>query len=409
MRKIKIGFIGLGPRGKGFLSMVARHFQEQAEVVAVCDVYPDRAEIGIETAKKENGQTPKAYVNYEELLADKNVEMVVISAAWEAHIPLAIAAMRAGKITAMEVGGAYSLDDCWELVRTQEQTKMPFVFMENCCYGERELFVTNMVRNGALGEISYCHGSYCHDLRDEICDGVKNRHYRLRNYLSRNCDNYPTHQLGPIAKLLNVNRGNRLLTISTMASKSRGLSAFVQGKEEYAFLQDKTFAQGDVVQSLIKCADGTLISLKLDTTLPRAYSREFSVSGTKGLYSELGDVCLVEGDGFNHHMNMSEYYNTAKNYKEKYQSPLWRNITQEEKNAGHGGMDYLMFKDIITKVINGEEMPMDVYDAATWMSITCLSEASIAKGGAPVEIPDFTSGNWIMREPKDVVPMDKNI
>ncbi len=406
MKKIKLGFIGLGARGAGLLRLVARNFQEQVDLVAVCDVYPDRAEEGVKFVQMDRGQTPKAYVKAEDLLADKNVEMVVISAAWEAHIPLAVAAMRAGKITAMEVGGAYSLDDCWELVRTQEQTKVPFVFMENCCYGERELLVTNMVRKGVFGEISYCHGSYCHDLRDEICDGVKNRHYRLRNYLSRNCDNYPTHQLGPIAKLLNINRGNRLLSIATMASKSRGLSEFVKGKEEYAFLQNKTFAQGDVVQSLIKCADGTLISLKLDTSLPRAYSRELTVSGTKGMYSEQGDVCLVEGDGFNHHKGMEAYYHTTDNYKEKYQSPLWRNITQEEKNAGHGGMDYLMFKDIFNKVLNGEEMPMDVYDAAAWMCITCLSEASIAKGGMPVEIPDFTNGTWIMREPKDVVPMD---
>lgn len=173
-----------------------------------------------------------------QLLSDPNVNTVIISASWEAHVPLAIEAMKNGKVCGLEVGGGYSVDDCWALVRTWEETQTPFMFLENVCFGKEELVATRMVREGKLGEVVYAHASYCHDLRSEICGGVKNRHYRLRNYLIRNCDNYPTHNLGPIAKLLNINRGNRMLKLTSMASKARGLSAFVQGKEEYAFLQD---------------------------------------------------------------------------------------------------------------------------------------------------------------------------
>ena len=71
-------------------------------------------------------------------------------------------------------------------------------------------------------------------------------------------------------------------------------------------------------------------------------------------------------------------------------------------DAGHGGMDYLLLKAFVDAVKNGDEMPIDVYDAASWMAITCLSEDSIANGGAPVAIPDFTDGKWVMREKKDV-------
>lgn len=173
-----------------------------------------------------------------QLLSDPNVNTVIISASWEAHVPLAIEAMKNGKVCGLEVGGGYSVDDCWALVRTWEETQTPFMFLENVCFGKEELVATRMVREGKLGEVVYAHASYCHDLRSEICGGVKNRHYRLRNYLIRNCDNYPTHNLGPIAKLLNINRGIRMLKLTSMASKARGLSAFVQGKEEYAFLQD---------------------------------------------------------------------------------------------------------------------------------------------------------------------------
>lgn len=404
MNNLKIGFIGLGQRGSVLLDNVLHNFPD-VDVVAVCDSYADRTADAAKKVADSRDNTPATYTNHSDLLADKNVQIVIISASWEAHVPLAIAAMRAGKITALEVGGAYSVEDCWQLVHTWEETKVPFMFLENCCYGERELLATKLARMGRLGEVVYCHGAYCHDLREEICGGIKNRHYRLRNYLARNCDNYPTHNLGPIAKLLNINRGNRMLKLVSMGSKSRGLESYVKEREEYEFLQGKHFAQSDVVTTMITCADGTLITLKLDTTLPRAYSREFTVSGTKGIYSERDNVILEDGGDFNHEESIGLCRDSADKYKD-LRPKIWKDISEEEIKAGHGGMDTLMLRSFFTAVRNGTEMPIDVYDAASWMVITCLSEASIANGGMPIDIPDFTSGRWVMREPQDVTDLD---
>jgi len=404
MDKIKLGFLGLGQRGSGLLSNVLNNFPE-VEVVALCDEYEDRATSCAERALEERGIQPAVYTNHSQLLSDPNVNTVIISASWEAHVPLAIEAMRKGKVCGLEVGGGYSVEDCWSLVHTWEETKTPFMFLENCCYGKEELVATRMVRQGKLGEVVYAHGAYGHDLRCEICSGVKNRHYRLRNYLARNCDNYPTHNLGPIAKLLNINRGNRMLKLTSMASKARGLNAYVQGNEKYAFLQDKQFAQGDIVCTNILCADGTLISLKLDTTLPRAYSREFTVSGTKGLFSVPDHVVLTDEMTFNHDLEMAEYSGNDKAVYEENMPAIWKSITKEQIEAGHGGMDTLTLQAFFGAALSGEEMPIDVYDAASWMVITCLTEASIANGGMPIDIPDFTGGKWILRKPKDVAEL----
>ena len=403
MENLKVGFVGLGGRGRGLMKNTLKNFAD-VDVVAVCDEYEDRATAAAELVNQLRGTEAAAYTDAAALLADKNVDIVIISTAWEAHVPLAVASMRAGKITAIEVGGAYSVDDCWMLVRTWEETRVPFMFLENCCYGERELLATRLARQGKLGEIVYCHGAYAHDLRDEISGGLKNRHYRLRNYLARNCDNYPTHNLGPIARLLNVNRGNRMLKLVSMGSKSRGLEEYVQDKEELSFLQDKHFAQSDVVTTMITCADGSLITLKLDTTLPRAYSREFTVSGTKGIYSERGNILLTEEKGFDHNQYMNDYRDSADEYKEQ-RPKIWRDITEEEIKAGHGGMDTLMLRSFFDAARDGKPMPIDVYDAASWMVISCLTEASIAGGGAPMDIPDFTGGRWILRKPEDVTDL----
>ena len=137
MENLKVGFIGLGGRGKGLMKSVLKRFDD-VDVVAVCDKYEDRANTAVELIRQFRGTEVAAYTESDAFLADKNVDIVIISAAWEAHVPLAVASMRAGKVTALEVGGAYSVEDCWLLVRTWEETQVPFMFLENCCFGKRE-------------------------------------------------------------------------------------------------------------------------------------------------------------------------------------------------------------------------------------------------------------------------------
>ncbi len=395
--KIQLGFIGLGQRGQVLLKNVLNNFPD-VEVAVLCDVYEDRIGICENLLREKGRRAAAAYQNYTDLLSDEKVNVVIISASWEAHIPMAIASMKSGKITGLEVGGAYSIQDCWDLVRTYQSTKTPFMFLENCCYGKKELLAANLIEHGVLGEIVYCHGAYFHDLREEIAGGYINRHYRLHNYIGRNCDNYPTHELGPIAKMLKINRGNRMLSLVSVSSKARGMAAFVGKNDKYASLRGETFRQGDVVETLITCADGAVISLKLDTTLPHAYSRELTVSGTKGMYSEQGNIVLDEETPFDHEKDMSEYYNTAAKYEEKYLPDIWKNITEKEIAAGHGGMDTLMLRDFFDAAAEGREMPIDVYDAASMMSVSCLSEISVQNNGHPVDIPDFTGGAWLLRK-----------
>jgi hypothetical protein len=215
--------------------------------------------------------------------------------------------------------------------------------------------------------------------------------------------------LGPIAKILNINRGNKLLSLTSVSTKGGvGLETFAQSdKSPDPSLRDTVFAQGDIVVTNITCAGGEVITLRLDTTLPRTYSREFVVRGTKGFCNQDANMVMLESD-----RNMHKYFDPAKTVKaylncaEQYNEYLpdeWRNITPEEQELGHGGMDYLELKAFFKAVLNGEEMPVDVYDMATWMAITPLSEQSVAHGGMPQAIPDFTRGGWILREPRDVV------
>ena len=397
MEKIRVGIVGLGGRGFGLLKDCVLP-RGDVVVTGVCDLYDDRRERGAEAVKSAGQPSPFSTSDYRELLALPDIDAVLVTCAWEPHIEIACAAMKAGKYTAVEVGGAYSIDDCWRLVRTHEETGVHCMLLENCCYGRDELMVLNMVRQGLFGEIVHCRGGYHHDLRKPLAYGYEKGHYRFRDYVFRNCENYPTHELGPIAQLLDINRGNRMLTLNSVASKAAGLHSYIM--DEFSPEHDAaglSFAQGDVVTTIIKCARGETITLTLGTTLPRAYSRGYEVHGVKGMFME--DNMSIFLDKMDHAGEFAwrKHWGNAEEYRAEYEHPIWKQSLEEGVRGGHGGMDWLVFSDFFTAVKEGKPAPIDVYDMAAWMSVSCLSEASIAMSGAPVAIPDFTNGKWIAR------------
>ncbi|MBQ3596675.1 MAG: gfo/Idh/MocA family oxidoreductase [Clostridia bacterium] len=405
--KVKLGFIGLGQRGAAFgmkdgsiglLGNVLNNAKD-CVVTAICDKYQERLDAACKRITDNGDPTPFMTTDYKQILT-AGVDAIIISTSWDMHVKVALEGMQVGIPVAMEVGGTHDLEDCWKLVDMYEKTGTPIFFMENCCYNKDEALVTSLVRNGVLGDISFCQGYYCHDLREEICGGIDTHHYRLAEYTNYNCENYPTHELGPIAKLLHITSGNRFTKVVSMASKAQGLHHYIMNNPNYKDrLGDRVFKQGDVVTTMIECENGETIFLKLDTTLPRLYERGLTASGTKGFYCQTTGAVVL--DNIDHESTKySDMFFTDKNYSE-YLPEEWRSITPEQMKSGHGGMDFVMLKNFVDCVKNKKPFPIDVYDAVTWMCITALSEQSIAGGCIPVECPDFTRGKYKTRKTVD--------
>ena len=400
MRTVHVAIVGLGHRGVGNARFVAG--MEGVHVDAICDLYEDRIKAVGDYIETTFGYRPIETAEFCDLLALPEVEAVMIFTGWEAHIPLAIEAMKAGKWVALEVGGAYSVKQCWDLVRCSEDTGMPVMMLENCCYGKRELMVANMAKRGVFGKIVHCEGGYHHDLRHSVPDGFKSRSYRLRNYLNINSHNYPTHDFGPIAKILGINRGNRALSLVSMSSGSFGMEDFIaRHRADDETLRGRDFALGDIVTTVIKCAGQETVTLTLDTSLPRFYSRGLTVQGTRGMFEENSDSIYVDDADMNHQEHVTLHMGNAKDF-EQYLSPLWQPENQANIKGGHGGMDGFCFSAFFDCLRRGDKnVPIDVYDTATWMVITALSAESLAAGSMPVTFPDFTNGEWIRRAPRD--------
>ncbi len=396
--KLNVAVVGLGARGSFLLSLLLQ--MPDVNIVGVCDLYKDRMQDGQKATVKAGQPKPKGSLDYRDLLDIKGLDAVITPSSWTSHVRICLDAMDAGVYAATEVGGATSLEECWELVRKYEETRVPCMMLENCCYGREEMTILRMIRMGLFGDVVHCEGGYCHDLREEICQGKEIRHYRLENFRHRNGELYPTHELGPIAKYLNINRGNRMVSLVAMASKSLGLNQWAakhRGKNDP--LAKCQFNEGDIVTTMIKCANGETIYLKHGCSLPRPYSRCNVVEGTKGIWME--DKHSISIEGLTKHQGgwNPEVWEDLDNFYAKYEHPLWVKYREKGIMAGHGGMDGLVLRGFLTAVRNKTQTPIDVYDTASWMCITPLSETSIACGSAPVEIPDFTHGDWINPRP----------
>lgn len=388
MERLRLGVIGLGQRGKQLVDQVfVSH--DAIQVTALCDLYQDRVDDAAKVFVDAGFEEPFKTLDYKEVMSKDLVDCVVIAASWNQHIEMSIECLERGIPCGCEIGGCETLEECFALVDAYERTKTPFMFMENCCYGRYELMVLNMVKQGVFGEVVHCSGGYHHDLRHEVSHGKERRHYRLNEYLARNCENYPTHEIGPIAKVLDINHGNRFVRLTSMASKAAGLHEYIKNnKADDTELVNATFAQGDIVTTTIMCERGETVVITLDTTLPRNfYSRGFTVRGTKAMYEEATQSVFI--DNGEQRESRKENLDNVSQFTDKYEHEIWKKYQSEGVKGSHGGMDYLVYSDFFDCVKNNKPMPIDVYDAAVWMCITPLSEKSIAAGGAVMEIPDF--------------------
>ncbi len=393
---VKLGYIGLGRRGTGMLQSCFGVMND-VEIVALCDLKQEKMERAAAFLTEKGKPSPAMYTDYKELLKREDIDAVAIMTGWQPHIPIAIDSLLAGKYTAMEVGGAYDINDCYKLIEAHESTGAPLMMLENCCYGRRELATLRMVKEGLFGELVHCAGAYHHHLVAEdllkVVDGeLDTEHYRLQEYVYRNGEQYPTHELGPISKVLSLGRGNRMVTLSSFASKQRGLAEYMKNMKEDHPLKGKDIKQGDIVNTVITCAGGETILLTLDTTLIRPYySRDFEVRGTKGCCIEnqrANATYILEG--------MKEgVYNNEQEFFKAHDHPLHYEYVRAGERGGHGGIDWLVVRAFIEAVKNGTDTPINAYDTAAWLAVTPLSEESIAKGGAPVPFPDFTGGKWM--------------
>ena len=413
-KKIRIASIGVGLRGQNHLDNLLR--RNDVDVIAICDIDERMLGMAADVIKKSGKTMPQIFKGdpfaYKKLLELKNIDAIIIATPWEWHTQMIMDSLQAGiKYVGTEVVLGITLDDHWKVVHEAERQKANVMMLENACYFRDVLAILNMVRQNVFGEIIHLQAGYQHDLRGvkfnngiepydsgvEFGDkGFSEAKWRTNHSVHRNGDLYPTHGVGPVATMIDINKGNRFISLNSFATKTRGLHEYVvkKGGENHPNAKVK-FKLGDIVTTQINCANGETILLQHDTNLPRPYSLGYRVQGTKGLWMQLNHSIYVEDKSPKHHE-----WDDEKAWLEKYDHPLWKRWNNKETDnaAGHGGIDFFVLHGFIEAIKRRVPTPLDVYDAAAWSAITPLSETSIELGNETVDFPDFTSGQWMYRK-----------
>jgi len=404
IKTVRIGFIGLGMRGPDAVRRMMK--LEGVEVKALCDLLPERVK-GVNDSVVKEGRPAAAEYSGEEgwkkLCERDDLDLVYTCTPWLLHTPICLYAMNHGKHVVSEVPIALKIKDCWDLVNTSESTKRHCMMLENCCYDFFELATLNMARQGLFGEIIHSECAYIHDLRSLKFDkktGYQGM-WRLKEAVKHTGNLYPTHGLGPVAQIMNINGGDRMEYLTSMSTNQFGMSLYAvdkfgadspEAKEKYKL--------GDMNTTLVKTAKGHTIMIQHDTTSPRPYSRIHLLSGTKGMAMKYPQEQLAFDPGAHSFLPKPKF----DEYMTKYQHPLSKRIGDlAKKVGGHGGMDFIMDYRLIYCLRNGLPLDQSVYDGVTWSSIVELSEISTMNKSKSVEVPDFTRGGWKNNKPWPII------
>jgi hypothetical protein len=394
----KIGIIGTGGRGTSLLENL---LAADVKIPALCDIVREKAEHAQSLVVKAGQSAPELYTNgdhaFESLAARDDLDLVIIATPWNWHVEMAVAAMTHGKHAAVEVPAATTIEDCWKLVNTSEQTRRHCIMLENCCYGYNETLVLRLVREGLFGDLVYGEGAYIHDLREELFSNKGEGLWRRTAHTQRDGNLYPTHGLGPIANYMGIQRGDRFDYLVSVGTPQRGLDEY---RKTHLAPSDPRWAEryltGDMNTSIIKTANGLSITLKHDTVNPHPYDRINVIAGTKGAFADYPPRIYFDGQPG------AETWGSIDSWKE-HQHPLWKQEGEiAKKLGGHGGMDYIMLYRLIECMRDGLPPDMDVYDAAAWSAPGPLSRTSVGNGSMPVKFPDFTRGLWHLRSASQI-------
>ena len=381
---------------------------EFADVIAVCDIFDDRAKAAADLCEKRSGKRPVIYSGnehvWEQMVARDDIDAVFIATPWAWHVPMCLGVMEHGKHAFVEVAAAVTVDDCWRLVDTSERLQRHCVMLENCCYGENELLVLNLARQGVFGQLTHAECAYLHDLRTVLYSLGTEGDWRRNYHWQYNGNLYPTHGLGPVAEYLGVGRGDQFKFLVSMSSPEMSLTHYRDEKQPNGGRHaGEKYVCGDMNTSLIKTELGRTILVQHDVVSPRPYSRINALYGTGAVFFDYPARLSVDHPKqFGLDAEGSEDWLSDKDLqtmRKKFMHPLWKKLAERAQGGGHGGMDFVMAWRLLDCLRRGVTPDSVVYDAAAWSSIIETSVHSVANGSAPVPIPDFTRGLWQTMQP----------
>ena len=368
-KKVNVAIIGLG-FGAEFIPIYLKH--PHANMYAICQRNSERMnQIG------DAFGIDKRYSNYDDVLADPEVDYVHINSPIPDHGWMSIAALKAGKHVMCTVPMATTIDECRQIVELVQETGLKYMMAETVVYSREFLFIKEMYEKGELGKIQYMAASHPQDM-----DGWPEYWERMIPM------HYATHVVSPCLGLLN--------------GCAEYVSCFGSGTVRDD-IREKSGNPYAVESCHIKIKDSDVAAhiwrFLYDTA--RQYRESFDVYGTKKSF----EWALVEGE--------EHVLHTAKkpepDIPERVTVPDFAHLLPEEirpftstiqdaahlsfiQGAGHGGSHPHLANEFLRAMLDGRDPWPNAVQSANWTCTGICAHQSTMKGGEIVRLPAFTLG-----------------
>lgn len=366
-KQFNVVIIGTG-FGAEFIPIYQAH--PQANMYGICRRNPEALKKTAETFGIEH-----LYTDYDEVLADPNVDFVHINSPIPDHAWMSLKALDAGKNVMCTVPMATTIEECRQIVEKVRETGLKYMMAETVVYSREFLFLKELYTKGELGEIQYMAASHPQDMEGwpEYWERMIPMHYA-------------THVVSPVLGLVN--------------GRAEYVSCFGSGRINDD-LAAKSGNRAAVESCHIRLKDSPIAAhiwrFLFDTA--RQYRESFDVYGTKKSF----EWSLVEGE--------PHVLHTAKKPEpeipSKVEVPDYAHLLPEPiqkftrsiedadhlsfvQGGGHGGSHPHLVNEMLSALSEDRDPWPNAVISANWTCVGLCAHESTKKGGEIVRLPDFT-------------------
>jgi len=366
---VRVGLVGLG-FGAEFIPIYQAH--PHVEVHAICQ----RTETAL-NAIGNQFEIDTRYTQFEDILADPDVDFVHINSPIPDHAWMSLQALDAGKHVMCTVPMATTVDECQQIVERVKATGLKYMMAETVVYSREYLFIKQMYDKGELGKIQHLAASHPQDM-----DGWPEYWERMIPM------HYATHVVSPCLGLVD--------------GLAESVSCFGSGtvRDDIAEKSGNKFAV-ESCHIRIQDSDITAHIWRCLYDVARQYRESFDVYGTKKSF----EWTLIKDE--------PHVIHTAKKPEpeipEKIEVPDYAHLLPEPiqkftlpqeihdadhlsflQGGGHGGSHPHLVNEFINALVEDRDPRPDAVTSANWTCVGICAHESALKGGSIVRLPEFT-------------------
>lgn len=377
--KVRLALVGCGKRGIGVSRLFNSH--RECQITTLMDRFENLAQ---DAAKQLKLPEAEIYSDFDKMLSDAPIDAIFFACDPTVQVDLACRSMTAGKHACTEVPAAFTLDECWNLIKTVEKTGAKYQLLEQTRYWGFVDVWKQMYDRGEFGHICLAQGEYVHyepkwDIWTDIETGERimdfkkpaNRKVeeRWRYKTLSEPIYYLPHTLSPLLKILD----DRVVKVSCMGTR--------RGSYTY---DDVNLPWRDIEYAVMHTAKDTVVLAGAGFSMPRVsrgmtHAHWYELRGPKGSVTSP----RYKSDSFR------VWHEGSDTYEEMDLSLIPLDANEQQAKSGHGGADFKPVDTFIRSILDDTTPPMDVYLSVETAAPAILAAESARQSGVLLDIPDF--------------------